>query len=75
MTAAEAQEAGAAAVMFPIAALLAGVAAMERTFAALKRDGSLEAVAQSLLPMPRYNELTGLAQVQANEDRWSQPAG
>ncbi len=75
MTVAEAQAAGAAAVMFPIAALLAGVAAMEQMFVALKRDGSLAAVAQTLLPMARYNELTGLTQVQANEDKWSRQAG
>ncbi len=73
MTVAEAQSAGAAAVMFPIAALLAAVAAMEQVFAALKRDGSLEAVAAKLMPMARYNDLTGLPQVQANEDRWSKP--
>ena len=70
LTVAEAQAAGAAAVMFPIAGLLAAVAAMEQVFAALKRDRSLDAVAPSLMPMARYNELTGLAQVQANEDRW-----
>ena len=75
LTAAEAEDAGAAAVMFPIAALLAGVAAMEQVFAALKRDGSLAAVAQTLVAMPHYNELTGLAQVQGDEDRWSRPAG
>ena len=75
LTVAQAQAAGAAAVMFPIAALLAGVAAMEQAFAALRRDGSLEAVAQTLMPMARYNELTGLPQVQANENRWSSPAG
>jgi len=70
LTVAEAQAAGAAAVMFPIAGLLAAVAAMEQVFAALKRERSLDAVAPSLMPMARYNELTGLAQVQANEDRW-----
>ena len=74
MTVAEAQSAGAAAVMFPIAALLAAVAAMEQVFVALKRDGSLAAVASNLLPMARYNELTGLPQLQADENRWSMPA-
>ena len=73
MTVAEAQSAGAAGVMFPIAALLAAVAAMEQVFAALKRDGSLAEVSSSLMPMARYNELTGLLQVQADEDRWSRP--
>ena len=74
LTVAQAQAAGAAAVMFPIAALLAAVAAMEQVFAALKRDGSLDAVASSLLPMARYNELTGLPELQAREDKWSRPA-
>ena len=74
MTVAEAQSAGAAAVMFPIAALLAAVAAMEQVFVALKRDGSLAAVASNLLPMARYNELTGLPQLQADENRWNMPA-
>ena len=74
MTAAQAQSAGAAAVMFPIAALLAAAAAMEQVLAALRRDGSLSAVTPSLLPIARYNELTGLAQVQADEDRWSKSA-
>ena len=71
LTVDEAQAAGAAAVMFPIAALLAAVAAMEQVFATLQRDRSLDAVAASLLPMARYNELTGLAGLQADEDRWS----
>ena len=75
LTVAEAQEAGAAAVMFPVAGLLAAVAAMEQVFAALKRDRSLDAVAATLMPMARYNELTGLPQLQADEDRWSRAAG
>ena len=67
----EAQAAGAAAVMFPIAALLAATAAMERMLRALKRDSSLDAVASDLMPMARYNEITGLQRLQADEDRWS----
>ena len=73
LTVAQAQAAGAAAVMFPIAGLLAAAAAMERVFAALYRDRSLDAVAGALMPMARYNELTGLPQVQADEERWSRP--
>ena len=66
----QAQAAGAAAVMFPIAALLAATAAMERVLQALHRDRSLDAVAATLMPMPHYNEVTGLARLQADEDRW-----
>lgn len=75
LTVEEAQAAGAAAVMFPIAALLAAVAAMEQVFAALKRDGSLASVASTLLPMAEYNKLTGLSQMQTDEDRWNRHAG
>lgn len=56
-----------------VAGLLAVVAAMEQVFAALKRDLSLDAVLPNLLPMARYHELTGLAQLQADEDRWGRP--
>ncbi|MGI4945996.1 MAG: isocitrate lyase/PEP mutase family protein [Janthinobacterium lividum] len=71
LTVAQAQAAGAAAVMFPIAGLLAATAAMERVFQALHRDRSLDAVAGMLMPMAEYNALTGLPGVQADEDRWS----
>jgi len=71
LTLAQARAAGAAAIMFPIAALLAATSAMERVFQALHRDGSLAAVAGSLMPMAEYNALTGLAGVQADEDRWN----
>ncbi len=71
ITVAQAQQAGAAAVMFPIAALLAAAAAMERVFKALHRDCSLGTVAGSLMPMADYNVLTGLPGVQADEDRWT----
>lgn len=71
ITVAEAQEAGAAGIMFPIAALLAAAAAMRTVFEALHRDRTLAAVADTLLPMAEYNDLTGLPRVQADEDRWS----
>ena len=71
LTVAQAQAAGASAVMFPIAALLAATAAMERVFQSLHRDRSLDAVAGMLMPMTEYNALTGLPGVQADEDRWS----
>lgn len=66
-----AQAAGAAAVMFPIAALLAAAAAMDAVLAALKRDRSLDAVMPALMPMARYNGITGLAALQAAEDRYA----
>lgn len=66
-----AQQAGAAAVMFPIAALLAAAAAMDRMLAALKRDRSLDALAPTLMPMARYNDLTGLPVLQAAEERYA----
>ena len=71
LTVALAQDAGASAVMFPIAALLAATAAMERVFQALHRERSLGTVAGTLMPMTDYNELTGLPGVQADEDRWN----
>lgn len=71
LTVAMAQEAGAAAVMFPIAALLAAAAAMERVFETLRRDAALGAVAGTLMPMARYNEVTDLPGVRADEERWS----
>ncbi|MGI4811198.1 MAG: isocitrate lyase/PEP mutase family protein [Janthinobacterium lividum] len=71
LTVPEAQAAGAAAIMFPIAALLAATAAMERLFETLHRERSLDPAAASLMPMAQYNELTGLPAVQADEDRWT----
>jgi 2,3-dimethylmalate lyase len=67
----DAQAAGAAAIMFPIAALLAAASAIETVLQTLHRDHTLDAVAESLMPMSRYNDLTDLAGVQANEDRWA----
>ena len=70
LTVALAQDAGASAIMFPIAALLAATAAMERVFQALHRERSLGTVTGTLMPMTEYNALTGLPGVQADEDRW-----
>ena len=75
LTVALAQYAGASAVMFPIAALLAATAAMQRVFQALHHDRSLAAVAEALMPMTDYNALTGLPGVQADEDRWNRSGG
>lgn len=66
-----AQAAGAAAVMFPIAALLAAAAAMDHVLATLKRDRSLDAIGPALMPIARYNDITGLSALQAAEDRYA----
>jgi 2-methylisocitrate lyase-like PEP mutase family enzyme len=71
LTVDQAQAAGAAAIMFPIAALLAATAAVERLLQALHRDRSLDAVASELMTMAHYNEVTDLTAVQADEIRWS----
>jgi methylisocitrate lyase len=71
LTVDEARAAGAAAVMFPIAALLAATAAVERVMQALYRDRSLNAVTSELMTMAHYNEVTDLPVRQADEIRWS----
>jgi methylisocitrate lyase len=73
LSVASAQEAGAAAIMFPIAAMLAAAGAMDRMLAALRRDQSLAAA--ELMPISRYNEITGLAQLAEDETRWNAAAG
>lgn len=69
LTVDSAQAAGAAAIMFPIAALLAAAGAMERLFAGLRQTGTLAAA--ELMPMARYNQITGLAQLAEDEARWA----
>jgi 2,3-dimethylmalate lyase len=71
LTARQAQAAGAAAIMFPIAALLAAAAAMEAVFQALKRDAAVDAVMPALMPMDRYNEVTELSRLRADEERYA----
>jgi methylisocitrate lyase len=71
LTVEQAQAAGAAAIMFPIAALLAATAAVERVLRALHRDRSLSAVASELMTMAHYNDVTDLPGAQADEIRWS----
>jgi 2-methylisocitrate lyase-like PEP mutase family enzyme len=71
LTIAEAEEAGAAAVMFSIATMLTAAAAVERLLVALKRDRSLDAVKSELMPMSRYNEVVGLDRLQADEERYT----
>ena len=70
LTVAAAQAGGAAAIIFPIAAMLAAAAAIERVLTALMRDRSLDAVAGELMATDRYNAITGLPQMQADEERY-----
>lgn len=75
LSAAECQEAGAAAVMFPMAALLAALQAMDRLLGELRRTGRVAAGEGALLPMARYNALTGLDALVAAEDAHAARAG
>jgi methylisocitrate lyase len=65
------EAAGAAAVTFPMFAVLAAARAVERTMAALKRDRSLESVADLLLPVGDMYELTGLASFAQRENGYA----
>lgn len=74
LTVGSAEAAGAALVIFPVAAMLAAAAAMERVLAALMQDRSLDRVDDALMPMARYLDLVGLAGMQAHEDRYGDAA-
>ena len=71
LTIAEAEEAGAAAVMFSIATMLTAAAAVEKLLMTLKRDRSLDAVKSELMAMSHYNEVVGLDRLQAAEERYT----
>jgi 2-methylisocitrate lyase-like PEP mutase family enzyme len=71
LSAEECQAAGAAAVMFPMAALLAALGAVDRLFAALRRTGRVEVSEEVLLPVARYNSLVGLDGLMAAEDAYA----
>jgi methylisocitrate lyase len=74
LTRAEMQEAGAAAVTFPIVALLAAARAMAHAMAALHRDGSYDSVQDELMDFGRYAELVGLEAQRAREDGYIEAA-
>jgi 2,3-dimethylmalate lyase len=59
---------GACAVGFPSAALFSATAAVRKTIDALKRDGSLNAVAGDLMTLPEYYEIVKLTEQQTRED-------
>lgn len=69
----ELQAAGAAAVIFPTAALLAAAQSVTRVMAALKRDGSLNSLGD-LMPISDFYALTGLASFQEREDKCAETA-
>ena len=70
----ELEAAGAAAVTFPSFALYAAAAAVDRAMAALRRDGALDAVADDLMSLARYNELVGLDAYNAREQHYDETA-
>lgn len=70
----ELEAAGAAAVTFPSFALYAAAAAVDRAMAALRRDGSIDAVADDLMSLGRYNELVGLEAYNAREQHYDETA-
>jgi methylisocitrate lyase len=64
----ELEVAGVAAVSFPSIALFAAAQAVRHATAALKRDRSLAALGEELMPLPDYYELIGLkAQLEREE--------
>jgi methylisocitrate lyase len=68
------EAAGAAAVIFPSAALYAAAQAVEDTMAALARERSLDRVAGRLMPVERYDELVALADYQRSQERFDNDA-
>ena len=68
------EQAGAAAVMYSITTILAAAGAVDQALGALKRDGTLSAVADRLMTVDRYNEICGLAGKEEQEQRYANPA-
>lgn len=71
---ADIERAGACAVGFPSAALFAATSAVMQALSALRRDGSLDAVADRLMTLPEYYEIVGLKEQQAREDGYAAAA-
>lgn len=69
LTVAQIKQAGAAAVIFPVAALRAAVRAVDGVLAALRREGSVAAVQDRLMPSAEFNALCGFEALQEREDR------
>jgi len=70
MSLGEMQKAGAAAVIFPIAAMLAAAGGMKRALTALLRDGSLAAVQNELMNFEDYKKLVRVAEFQEREKKY-----
>jgi 2-methylisocitrate lyase-like PEP mutase family enzyme len=68
------EQAGAAAVMYSITTILAAAGAVDQALGALKRDGKLNAVADQLMTVERYNDICGLAGKEEQEQRYANPA-
>ena len=74
LTVAQIGQAGAAAVIFPVATLRAAVQAADGVLAALRRDGSINAVQDRLMPTEVFNALCGFEAQQAREDGYIRAA-
>lgn len=68
----ELERAAASVVIFPSLALFAATAAVERAMRALRAGRPLEEVGEGLMPLARYNELVGLAELNEREARYDQ---
>lgn len=74
LSVAEIEGAGAAAVIFPVATMRAAVQAVDTMLATLRRDGSLKAVQNQLMPSDAFNALCGFQAQQAREDSYRHAA-
>lgn len=74
LTVAQIEQTGAAAVIFPVAALRAAVSAVDDVLAVLRRDGSIVAVQDRLMPSAEFNALCGFEAQQAREDGYTHAA-
>jgi methylisocitrate lyase len=70
----ELEAAGVAAVSFPSVALFAAAQAVQGAMAALRRDRSLAALGERLMPLPDYCELIGLKAQLAREESYDRAA-
>lgn len=68
----ELERAAASVVIFPSLALFAATAAVERAMRALRAGRPLEEIGEGLMPLARYNELVGLAELNEREARYDQ---
>jgi len=71
---AELEEAGVATVSFPSVALFAAAQAVRQVVASLKRDNSLAAAGDALMPLPDYYALVGLQAMMAREESYDRAA-